>query len=127
MVKKEIEQILIENKRMHTDKLEAVKTKLETIIDERNLAKGMFFWTPGTCASDRRNFERIRNICIDTELKGLKVWYHRDYSESCRHVYAYDKITLTYNGEERNGSVADLSKIVNGINEILDSRKRVKN
>ena len=126
MKKKEIHQLVQRSKRLRTEKLTAAREVLSNMIDERELTKGMYFWSPGTCAGVRRSNERRRNIELTAILTGCSVGYRRDYQESCRHVYASDYIGVKIDGEEMTATIADLKKMIAEIDAILEKRTTQK-
>lgn len=98
------------------------KAALGDMIDERELTKSMYFWSPSGSAGGRRWNEKKRNIEITAKLTGCTVHYERSYSESCRYVYASDCIYVYIDGDARKVTVADLRKMIDEIDGILDKR-----
>lgn len=123
MTKTQISALLENNKKKRTRTLKRIRSILSEIIEERNLTKKMYFWTPNGSASGRRYNETRRNISLETVLGELAVYYSRDYSESCRYVYATDYLTGEMDGETFSLTLADLKKIIAGIDGILERRE----
>ena len=122
MRKKEIEEIISAVKHAHMPTLEKIKSTLWTMIEERELTQRMYWWSPAPTASGRRHNEEYRYIEMEIKIGEVKVYYERNYSESCRHVYASDKILLFHNDDVVSCTVADLKKMIAGIDDILTKR-----
>ncbi len=121
MKKDQITAIIEANKRMSTEKLKSYKDLLESIEEERELTKKMYFWHPGERASERRFHEECRNICIHVRMKSLTVHYSRDYRETCHYVYASDNL---YCDEADSFTLADIKKLITGFEGILEKREK---
>ena len=116
MTKKQIESVIATNQNLAPETVERIIRRLKLIIEERDLTKQMYFWRPGMTAKSRRAQEEEYNIYIEiTDLDRLYVRYDRDFSMSCAHVYASDKIEATLDGEEVSFSVADCKKFIDAL------------
>lgn len=121
MKKTEVEAILCANKSKRTTSLVKIIKGLQEIVDERELTRSMHFWSPSKTASGRRYNERRRNFGLHVEMKDLNVHYWRDYSESCKYVYASDRLC---SDQYENFNTADAKKIIDGLKRIIKEREK---
>lgn len=122
MKREEIKELIQKSKRLRTSRLLEAQATLREMIDERELTKSMYFWSPSGSAGGRRWNEKKRNIEITAKLTGCTVHYERSYSESCRYVYASDYLYINIDGENQKVTVADLKKMIAEIDVILEKR-----
>ena len=123
MRKSQFKAIIKANEKRRTETLQDFIKRLTKIREERELTKSMYFWHPSDHAGGRRWNEKNRNIAIDCEIKDLHVHYERDYSESCKHVYASDRL---WADECSSFTCSDINKIIVGLDEIIEQRNKKK-
>ena len=119
MRKNQINEVIEKNKRKRSEQLKEYISKMEKLIEERELTKKMYFWEPGKNSSLRKWNESRRRIRIEIKMAGLTVHYSRSYNESCRIVYASDTL---FCDEYESFTVADAKKLIAAIEEILQRR-----
>ena len=121
MKKKDRQKVLEANRKLKTARLLQIVSALESIRDERELTKSMYFWNPSDCAYGRRCHEKVRNIEIDIKMKDLTIHYKRNYSESCHYVYASDRL---WADEAESFTLSDVKKLLAGLEEVIEKRQK---
>lgn len=123
MKKTEIEKTIKSITRKHTDTLTGICSTLDGWTDNHGKVKSSFFWTPSTSASSRRWEEKKKSFVGDLVLGDLHLVYASDCSCSCKHYYWKDSLSGTLDGVPVSVTFGDVSKIMDGIGEILQRRK----
>lgn len=122
MRKSQIDVLVAAEKHKRTATLRRKVSVLSDIIDDREQCKRMYFWSPDGSSSGRRSAEKRLSEDYGTEVGGMAIRYVRDVSMSCRYVYAKDYLWGVMDGEEVNITLADVKKLIDGINAILSKR-----
>ena len=121
MKKVEINKIVSVMSKRHTAKLKSVREALNDMICDREKTKGMWFWKDNGNTQQRHRKEVLYDVKYRIELfKGYSIMYSRDFSQSRRNTFARDSILDT---EGRKVTVADLKKLIEGIDAVLSHRK----
>jgi len=126
MTRKEIIEMMETLKHQTTKTLTDARDGLDTLEDERQLTKRMYFWHDFGNASERRRF-CARYDCVEIYRLSphLSIKYRRDVNPSRSYAYASDYIRLLVDGEyDRDLTISDVKKLIKAINELLDKREK---
>ena len=123
MKKTEVAQILQSLKYRKTDCLKKMLSQLAEIEPERSRTRAMYWWTDFGNASARRGFERRYNLELTIKITSqVVVEYWRRVNPSRKNAYAEDGLSISISGAEQNATVADINKLIAGIEAILERR-----
>ena len=123
MKRNEIIEIIEANKRRRTKTIETWIRAMNSIIDDRDQSKRMWFWSENGNSASRRWKEAQLGRTTSVEMNGLTITYDRDVSMSRQNVYVNETLEgKLADGTEIKITVADLRKLIEGYKEIVDKR-----
>ena len=118
MKKQEIIKIKEELKRSKTITLQNHINTMNEIIHDRAVSKNMWFWTDNGNKYNRRRKENYYHRNEHTAIGKHDLYYYRNIKMSCRHVYVTEELTF----DDHRISVADLNKLIDAFEEIINRR-----